>query len=102
MMRISQKENISILDRGFIWKYLFLTILHTNTMEEAVMKEVVTNSSLLIQKCIQELEQHASDDLVPKVARVFFFCMGAIAALCGTSEPIQNELATYCERACIY
>ena len=90
------------MDRGFIWKYLFLTMIHMNTMEEAVMKEVVTNSSLLIQKCIQELEQHASDELVPKIARVFFFCMGAIAALCGTSEPIQNELATYCERACIF
>ena len=102
MMRISQKENINILDRGFIWKYLFLTIIHTNTMEEVVMKEVVTNSSLLIQKCIQELEQHASDDFIPKIARVFFFCMGAIAALCGTSEPIQNQLSAYCERACIY
>ena len=102
MMRISHKEDIAIYDRGFIWKYLFLTILYTNDLEEAVMKEIVTASSVIVQKCIQEMEKKPSDEQVSKIARVFYFCMATLAAVCGTSSAIWTEFSSYCAKACMF
>ena len=72
MVRLSQKEDINLMDRGFLWKYLLLVVLYKNELEESVMKELVSAASNLVQKCIQVMSENPNEQQIQKISRTFF------------------------------
>ena len=61
MARLSQKENIPLVQRGLAWKYLYLSVLYSNDLEESEMKEVLSLAGPLVQRCGEECA-HLDDD----------------------------------------
>lgn len=100
MVRLSQKEDTDLVDRGFLWKYLFLVVLYKNELEESVMKELVSAASGLIQKCIQVMSENPSEQQIRKISRTFLFAALTVTTICGTAPSIVHEIATYCSLSC--
>lgn len=72
MVRLSQKEDINLMDRGFLWKYLLLVVLYKNELEESVMKELVSAASNLVQKCIQVMSKIQMNNKSKRYLVLFF------------------------------
>ena len=101
MVRLSQKEDTNLIDRGFLWKYLLLVVLYKNELEESVMKELVSAASSLVQKCIQVISENPSEQQIQKISRTFLFAALTMTTICGTASSIIQEIATYCSLSCI-
>ena len=101
MVRLSQKEDINLMERGFLWKYLLLVVLYKNELEESVMKELVSAASNLVQKCIQVMSENPNEQQIQKISRTFLFTALTMTTICGTASSIVQEIATYCSLSCI-
>lgn len=101
MVRLSQKEDINLTDRGFLWKYLLLVVLFKNELDESLMKELVSAASSLVQKCIQATSESPNEQQIKTISRTFLFAALTITTICGTAPSIIQEITSYCSLACI-
>ena len=100
MARLSQKENVPLVQRGLAWKYLYLSVLYSNDLEESEMKEVLSLAGPLVKRCGEECEQLDDDPSRRRLMRLVYFSGMTVLTLCGGDDSILREFTQYCAVAC--
>ena len=100
MARLSQKENVPLAQRGLAWKYLYLSVLYSNDLEESEMKEVLSLAGPLVQRCSEECAQLSDDPSRRRLMRLVFFSGMTVLTLCGGGDSVLQEFTRYCSLPC--
>lgn len=100
MARLSQKENVPLAQRGLAWKYLYLSVLYSNDLEESEMKEVLSLAGPLVQRCSEECAHLSDDPSRRRLMRLVFFSGMTVLTLCGGDDSILQEFTRYCSVPC--
>ncbi|KAK8827392.1 hypothetical protein WA538_003355, partial [Blastocystis sp. DL] len=96
MARLSQKENIPLVQRGLAWKYLYLSVLYSNDLEESEMKEVLSLAGPLVQRCGEECAHLDDDPSRRRLMRLVYFSGMTVLTLCCRDDSILREFTQYC------
>ena len=100
MARLSQKENIPLVQRGLAWKYLYLSVLYSNDLEESEMKEVLSLAGPLVQRCGEECAHLDDDPSRRRLMRLVYFSGMTVLTLCCRDDSILREFTQYCVVPC--